>query len=152
MQCRRSSSCRVLPCCWAHGSISAKTSLHTGLEIRLTGRNLTPSDHIKLGAYHTLEVELHRPFTIAKEAWDKLDLLRIKQATDPAASADLAVLMITVRVLLRGVHMQHASRQLESAKEDRLDQLRIKQATDPAASADLAVLLITVHSCEPGPG
>ena len=72
-------------------------TVRAGLEIRLNGRNQTQSEHIKLGAYHTLEVELHRPFTVTKEAWDKLDLLRVKQATDPAASADLAVLLITVR-------------------------------------------------------
>ena len=68
----------------------------SGLEIRLNGTNQTPSEHIKLGAHHTLEVELHRPFTVHKDCWDKLDLLRVRQATNPAATADLAVLLISV--------------------------------------------------------
>jgi stalled ribosome rescue protein Dom34 len=37
-----------------------------GSSIRLKGRNLTESEHIKLGAYHTLELEPSRAFTIHK--------------------------------------------------------------------------------------
>ena len=54
---------------------------------------------MKLGAYHTLEIELQRPFSLYKHAWDLLDLERIKQACDPAASADLAAVLITVKTL-----------------------------------------------------
>lgn len=69
----------------------------TGSSIRLKGRNLTESEHIKLGAYHTLELEPQRAFTLHKRLWDSLDVERIKTACDPQASADLAVLLITVR-------------------------------------------------------
>lgn len=34
--------------------------------IRIKGRNLTESDFIKLGAYHSLELEIGRAFTIFK--------------------------------------------------------------------------------------
>ncbi len=34
--------------------------------IRIKGRNLTESEHIKLGAYHSLELELGRAFTLKK--------------------------------------------------------------------------------------
>ncbi len=68
-----------------------------GQQIRLQGKNLLESEHVKLGAYHTLELDLHRPFTLSKQVWDALDLDRIRQASDPAASADLAVALITVR-------------------------------------------------------
>ena len=37
-----------------------------GQQIRLKGRNLTECEHVKLGAYHTLELELHRAFTLHK--------------------------------------------------------------------------------------
>jgi protein pelota len=66
-----------------------------GHQIRLKGRNITENEHVKLGAYHSLELELQRAFTLAKDKWDALDVERIKQCTDPAASADLAVLLIT---------------------------------------------------------
>lgn len=63
--------------------------------IRLRGRNLTENEHVKLGAYHTLELEQQRAFEIHKHAWDALDLDRIKQSTDPTLSADLAAVLIT---------------------------------------------------------
>ena len=59
---------------------------------------MTENEHVKLGAYHTLEIELQRPFSLYKQSWDVLDLDRIKQACDPAASADLAAVLITVRL------------------------------------------------------
>lgn len=67
-----------------------------GGEIRLKGRNLSENEHVKLGAYHTVELERHRAFTIAKACWDGLDLERLQQACDPQASADLAAVLITV--------------------------------------------------------
>ncbi|GIL69796.1 hypothetical protein Vretifemale_597 [Volvox reticuliferus] len=63
--------------------------------IRIKGRNLTESEHIKLGAYHSLELELGRAFTLFKAAWDALDIERVRQATDVALSADLAAVLIT---------------------------------------------------------
>lgn len=66
-----------------------------GAVIRLKGQNLTENEHIKLGAYHTIELEPQRAFTLDKQLWDAVDIDRIKQCTDPTASADLAVLLIT---------------------------------------------------------
>lgn len=68
-----------------------------GSSIRLKGRNLTECEHIKLGAYHTLELEPQRAFSLAKACWDSLDIERLRSACDPQASADLAALLITVR-------------------------------------------------------
>lgn len=66
-----------------------------GSSIRLKGRNLTECEHIKLGAYHTLELEPQRAFSLAKPCWDALDIERLRSACDPQASADLAALLIT---------------------------------------------------------
>ncbi|KAK9845401.1 hypothetical protein WJX81_005613 [Elliptochloris bilobata] len=66
-----------------------------GQAIRLSGRNLTETDEVKLGAYHTLELEPQRAFTLAKAVWDALDIERVKTACDPGASADLAAVLIT---------------------------------------------------------
>eukprot|EP00877_Chromochloris_zofingiensis_P014927 jgi/Chrzof1/9689/Cz04g12080.t1 len=63
--------------------------------IRLKGKNLTESEHIKLGAYHTIELEEQRAFTIHKSTWDALDVERIRTACDPKLSADLAAVLIT---------------------------------------------------------
>ena len=69
-----------------------------GASLRLRGKNLTETEHVKLGAYHTVELEPQRPFTLQKQAWDGLDIERIRQATDPALSADLAAVLITVSI------------------------------------------------------
>jgi stalled ribosome rescue protein Dom34 len=58
---------------------------------------MTESEHVKLGAYHTIELEPGRSFNLHKALWDGLDIDRIRTATDPQASADLAALLITVR-------------------------------------------------------
>jgi hypothetical protein len=40
---------------------------------------MTENEHIKLGAYHTLELEQGRAFVVAKDAFDALDVERIRQ-------------------------------------------------------------------------
>ena len=49
----------------------------------MRGRNAIDTEHVKAGAYHTLEIEPQRPFEIHKFSWDVLDLDRLKQACDP---------------------------------------------------------------------
>jgi hypothetical protein len=65
----------------------------------MKGRNLTENEHVKLGAYHTIELEQQRPFTIEKTSWDAVDIERIRQACDVKLSADLAAVLITVRLM-----------------------------------------------------
>lgn len=65
----------------------------------MSGRNTTEHENVRLGAYHTLELGPYRQFTINKGVWDAVDIDRIKQATDPAMGADLAVVLITVTIL-----------------------------------------------------
>lgn len=38
---------------------------------------------LQMGAYHTIDLELNRKFTLMKEEWDSVDLDRIEIATDP---------------------------------------------------------------------
>ncbi|KAK6915279.1 eRF1 domain 3 [Dillenia turbinata] len=49
---------------------------------------------VEIGAFHTLEIELHRPFVLRKEVWDSMTLDALQQASDPTASADLAVVLM----------------------------------------------------------
>lgn len=43
--------------------------VHAGQQIRLKGKNMTENEHVKLGAYHTLELELQRAFSLHKVRW-----------------------------------------------------------------------------------
>ena len=63
--------------------------------LRLRGKNRTECEHVRLGSYHTLEVELQREFSIYKDEWDSMAVERLRSALDPAAGADLAAVMIT---------------------------------------------------------
>ena len=66
-----------------------------GDAVRVKGRNTTETDSVKLGAYHTITLEPNRPVKIEKVEWDVLDVDRVRELSDPAATADLAVLLIT---------------------------------------------------------
>ncbi|KAM7273139.1 hypothetical protein ACFE04_027803 [Oxalis oulophora] len=62
--------------------------------LRVRGKNILQNEHVKVGAFHTLELELHRPFVLRKVRWDSFALDTLQQAADPAASADLAVVLM----------------------------------------------------------
>ncbi|KAJ4955590.1 hypothetical protein NE237_012373 [Protea cynaroides] len=65
-----------------------------GSVLRIRGKNVLENEYVKIGAFHTLEIELHRPFVLRKDVWDSLALDVLHQASDPAASADLAVVLM----------------------------------------------------------
>ena len=47
-----------------------------------------------MGAYHTLDLEQNRKFTLEKAEWDSVALERIDQACDPTRSADLGAIVM----------------------------------------------------------
>ena len=62
--------------------------------LRLRGKNMSENEHVRLGAYHTMELDQQRPFVLAKPVWDAMAIDYMKQACDPAASADVAAVMM----------------------------------------------------------
>lgn len=65
-----------------------------GSALRIRGKNILENEHVKIGAFHTLEIEQHRPFVLRKVVWDSLAREVLRQASDPSASADLAVVLM----------------------------------------------------------
>lgn len=65
-----------------------------GMQIRVKGRNHTECDAVKLGAYHTIELEPQRAFSLEKASWDALDLDRIGSACDLESKVDVAVMLV----------------------------------------------------------
>eukprot|EP00967_Tisochrysis_lutea_P085626 scaffold120302_cov19-Tisochrysis_lutea.AAC.1 len=51
------------PCSRSHAFASVLNVILGGT-LRIRGRNLTENEYIKLSAYHTLELEVQRPFTL----------------------------------------------------------------------------------------
>ncbi|XP_016118208.1 protein pelota homolog [Sinocyclocheilus grahami] len=63
-------------------------------QLRVKGTNIQENQYVKMGAYHTIELELNRTFTLAKKVWDSVVLDRIEQACDPAQKADVAAVVM----------------------------------------------------------
>ncbi|XP_078394113.1 protein pelota homolog, partial [Cetorhinus maximus] len=62
--------------------------------LRVKGTNIQENEYVKMGAYHTIELELNRKFTLAKKQWDSIVLDRIEQACDPGHSADVGAVVM----------------------------------------------------------
>ncbi|CCW70224.1 unnamed protein product [Phytomonas sp. Hart1] len=66
-------------------------------EIRVHGTNLSESEHVKLGAHHTLSIQalLPQEVTIIKKEWDTIWKERLNDACDQEASADTVALLLS---------------------------------------------------------
>ncbi len=62
--------------------------------IRISGQNREENKYVKIGQYHTLELALHRNFTLHKLCWDTVFLERLEVASDIKQQADLAAVIM----------------------------------------------------------
>lgn len=62
--------------------------------LRVKGTNIEENQFVKMGAYHTIDLELNRKFTITKNEWDSVAMERIDEACDPTLNADLAAIVM----------------------------------------------------------
>lgn len=62
--------------------------------LRLKGRNVEENLYVKMGAYHTLDLELNRKFSLKKTEWDCIALERVDMACDPTQNADVAAVIM----------------------------------------------------------
>lgn len=65
-----------------------------GMMLRVNGRNIVENKHVKLGQYHTLDLELKRNFMLYKAEWDMIALQTIEDATDIAKRAEIAAVVM----------------------------------------------------------
>ncbi|CAG8716016.1 35551_t:CDS:2, partial [Racocetra persica] len=62
--------------------------------LRIRGRNMVENKYVKMGMYHTIDLELHRNFTLFKSEWDIIALERIDEACDITKQADVAAVVL----------------------------------------------------------
>lgn len=62
--------------------------------LRLKGRNVEENQYVKMGAYHTLDLELNRKFSITKPEWDSIAMERVESACDVTQNADVAAIVM----------------------------------------------------------
>ncbi|KAG0767113.1 hypothetical protein G6F57_002568 [Rhizopus arrhizus] len=61
--------------------------------LRINGRVSSESPYVKMGSYHTIDLELNRNFTLFKSEWDIIALERVDDACDITKQADVAAIV-----------------------------------------------------------
>lgn len=74
-------------------AVSSGTSGTSTLHV--SGRVTSENPHVKKGAFHTLDLEVGRDFTIIKGigSWDSVARERIKEMTEPGRGADVGAIV-----------------------------------------------------------
>jgi len=62
--------------------------------IRYSGKNCEENQWVKMGAHHTLEIELNNKLTLGKDRWDAMHLQQLDEATDVHKTSEVAVLLM----------------------------------------------------------
>jgi protein pelota len=60
--------------------------------LHISGVNVEENPHVRLGAYHTVHLELNRDFDLTKTSWDSISLERLNESTNPERAAEVAVI------------------------------------------------------------
>ncbi|KAI7906771.1 uncharacterized protein BX663DRAFT_466953 [Cokeromyces recurvatus] len=61
--------------------------------LRINGKVASENQYVKMGSYHTIDLELNRNFTIYKHEWDIIALERVEDACDITKQADVAAIV-----------------------------------------------------------
>ncbi|KAK9762972.1 Translation factor pelota [Basidiobolus ranarum] len=85
--------------------------------LRINGQNISENKHVKLGAYHTIDLELNRNFTLLKPEWDTISLERVEEACDITKKADVAAVVLQeglANICLLTQHMTIVRQRIET--------------------------------------
>ncbi|XP_064391846.1 protein pelota homolog [Halichondria panicea] len=63
-------------------------------ELRVKGRNIQENQYVKMGAYHTIDLQLNQKLTLCKGCWDIVALDRLDLSCDPTRTADVAAVIM----------------------------------------------------------
>jgi protein pelota len=63
-------------------------------EVRLSGRVQSENDFVRMGAHHTLTLELNQNFSVEKTCWDRIYLDLIDEAASPDRQAEVAAVVM----------------------------------------------------------
>lgn len=65
-----------------------------GATLSISGKVAEENKHVKLGAYHTLDLETHRPVTIWKDTWDAVHLATLSESADVGHRAEVGAVVL----------------------------------------------------------
>jgi protein pelota len=72
---------------------SAPTPVEATASLQITGRVVEENDYVKMGAFHTLDIEANRDVRIEKLEWDSISLERIAEASLPGRGAEVGAIV-----------------------------------------------------------
>lgn len=64
------------------------------VSIRVSGRIAEENVHVRIGAFHTIDLEPFRAFTLTKTFWDSIHVDRLTFALDPTSDADVGAVVM----------------------------------------------------------
>ncbi|KAF8517804.1 eRF1 domain 1-domain-containing protein [Gautieria morchelliformis] len=76
--------------------------------MQITGRVVVENQHVKMGSFHTLDIETHRDVKIFKENWDSIALERVTEACVEGRGAEVGAIVCgegTAALCLLSEHM-----------------------------------------------
>jgi protein pelota len=62
--------------------------------LRVNGKNIRENEHVKMGSYHTLDIEPGKKVKIGKREWSTLDLELLDQAASAMSKSEVAAVLI----------------------------------------------------------
>lgn len=62
--------------------------------LRVKGKTATTSTYVPAGAFHTIEIELNKPFWLRKKSWDRVSIETLKSGCNRPIGADITVLLM----------------------------------------------------------
>jgi len=75
------------------GDSSTSTPIEATASLQITGRVVEENDYVKMGAFHTLDIESNRDVRIEKLEWDSISLERIEEASLPGRGAEVGAIV-----------------------------------------------------------
>jgi protein pelota len=72
---------------------SSSAPVEPTASLQITGRVVEENEHVKMGAFHTLDVEANRDVRIEKPEWDSISLERIEEASQPGRGAEVGAVV-----------------------------------------------------------
>ncbi|PWN87835.1 hypothetical protein FA10DRAFT_281374 [Acaromyces ingoldii] len=103
-----------------------------GATLHVSGRVVSENRHVKMGAFHTLDLEVNRQLTIIKDSWDSIHFERLNESSDVGQRAEVGAVVLgdgTATVCLLTEHMTVVRQRIDVP-------LPRKHKSLPSSSAD----------------
>ena len=94
----------------ASSSSSSSAPVEPTASLQITGRVVEENEHVKMGAFHTLDIEANRDIRIEKPEWDSISLERIEEASQPGHGAEVGAVVCGEGAKLTPAHTPSVTR------------------------------------------